>query len=152
MLNLDGIVNMYARGTVPGGFHMNPEYYAGRPPSSSDIATASLEGIYKGLQSERNQHAATNFVRMVNLLEDLSASAFIVALRRFWTADCDEIRIPQPEEDHVGNAAGAFHVLATRLTEGRMDSATIRTRSEQLKRDFIRNHLSEIPSDERQRS
>ena len=151
MLNLDGIVNTYARGTAPGGFHMDPEHYAGRPPSSSDIATATLEGIYTGLQAERSPQAATNFVRMVNLLEDLSASSFIVALRRFWSTDCNEIRIPQPEEDHIGNEAGAFHVLATRLTEGRRSASTTRTLSERLKRDFIRNHLGEIPSEEQRR-
>ena len=146
---LEGIVDEYARRTVPGGFHLDSGYYAGRPPSSSDIDTKTLEGIYKGLKAKVGQKAATNFVRFVNKLEDMSASSFIVALQRFWHSDCDKVYIAQPKEDHVANEAGAFATLALGLTGRRASQDEVIRLSEKLKAQFIAAHSREIPAAER---
>lgn len=138
-------------------FTMRSGYYAGRGPTSSDLDSSRLEGIYKGLKAEVSPEAATAFVRFVNKLDDLSASSFIVAFERFWRDGCKEIEIKQDRKDRVrctgrGDVleGEAFCAVAeTLFGGGRMSEHQVARASDRIKQQFIRGHRDEIPDDEK---
>jgi len=53
----------------------------------------------EGISKDVGKSVATNFVRFVNNLTDLSASAFIVALEKFASSDGKTTNIPQQQGD-----------------------------------------------------
>ncbi len=143
-----------------GKFLFRSGFYAGRPPSLGDLNSKILEMIYLGIKKDVGESEATNFVRFVNSLEDLSASSFIVAMERFWALDCKEPLVHQESRDRArldDNLYGrqlesqALGLLATVLGGRNLDEDKIRSRSMDIKRDFIRNHMTEIPVNERSR-
>src|SRR3989338_6949100 len=80
---------------------VEPGYYAGRPPSTDDISFRTLEDIYQGLRKDIGDVAAANFVRLVNSLDDMSASAFVAALQKFWAQHCTISFVPQQPADRI---------------------------------------------------
>jgi len=141
---------------VDGRFLMRSGYYAGRGPKECDLNSKILEMFYTGLKKDVGAAAATNFVRFVNKLHDLSATSFIVAFEKFWWAGCTVTNIAQDKRDRVqlsGRGAGleveAFGAIAeTLFGGGRMDEYEISRVSNSIKRSFIEAHRAEIPAKE----
>lgn len=141
---------------VGGRFSMRSGYYAGRPPSPSDLDSDILESIYTGIKKQVGDEAATAFARFVNKLNDLSASSFIVAFERFWAKDCKMVDVAQETTDRTrldgyGDAlhAQAFAVVAQALSGPRMSEDEILHASNWVKGKFINKHEKEIPDDEK---
>jgi hypothetical protein len=135
---------------------MDPGQYAGRGPTESDLNSKMLDSIYFGVKNYQGDRAANMFVRFVNNLEDLSASAFIVAFENFWRLDCsvptigqDKARDNEPTGSPETMKSQSFALLAQSLTGQRMNADETRRRSQKIKADFIRDHANEIPEAER---
>ena len=141
---------------VNGRFTLRSGFYAGRGVKSGDLNSGILEMFYQGIKSDLGDELAGNFVRFVNQLTDLSASAFIVAFERFWSQDCMVPRVAQRSGDRnqlSGRGAGlrgeAFGLLITALGGGEKQSEEeIARASFGIKQEFIRLHRKEIPKDE----
>lgn len=152
--NISGLVHSWTRGR----FCMRSGFYAGRGPTSSDLNSDILESLYQGIKKELGEAAAANFVRFVNKLDDLSASAFIVAFEQFWAQDCKTVEIEQTSEDRMrldargsGLEAQAFGAVMSHMSGGSNKSEDeIRHLSNRLKGKFIWTHRDEIPEDEQQ--
>ncbi len=127
-------------------FLMRSGYYAGRGPLYCDLNSKMLEEMYAGLKKDVGKEAASNFACFVNTLEDLSASAFIVAFEAFWENDCKIVKFEQrPEDgDRYESHEEAFGFLAVALTRGAPDERRAKAASWEIKSDFIRNHKKEI--------
>ena len=54
-----------------------PEYYSGRGATISDLNEKILFGIHKDLKKEFGESAGNGFVKMVNGIKVLSATAFL---------------------------------------------------------------------------
>lgn len=135
-----------------GKLVMDSGVYAHRPPTQSDLNSEMLEAIYRGLKQDHNDIAARNFVRLVNKLEDLSASVFIVTLERFWASRCKQTDIVVSNKVHnnsVRNKVQAFEQLANALTGKTLGERQKKNLSEGIKSDFIKAHREEIPRHER---
>jgi len=132
-------------------FCLNSGFYAGRPPSTEDLNSRILEMIYQGLKKDVSQDAATNFVRLVNGLSDLSASAFIVAFRSFLLGGCSQINVRQSKKDRseIDNKDQAFAVIAQALKCPIPDESEIQRASLEIKEPFISQHLGEILDEEK---
>jgi hypothetical protein len=59
-------------------------YYAGRGPNRGDLNSEHLEMLWKGILDDIGHEAARNFVLMVESLDDMSASAFLVSFQHYW--------------------------------------------------------------------
>ncbi len=134
-----------------------PSYYSGRYPlGGGDLNTQHFEALFAGLAALVSNEAADRFVRLVNKLEDLTASNFFIELENFVERG---FRLP----DVVKTAHISEHLRETedkpRLNEamgvvfaclgGRLDPAIIRRQSLELKLQFITFHRNSIPEDER---
>ncbi len=137
-----------------GGFTLSSGYYAGRGANSGDLNSDILERLYKGLRRDVGQTEAANFVRFVNQLNDLSASAFIVAFQQFWANGCQVVEIDQQPGDGVAlDAYGddllgqAFGAIGSSLFRSKSDDSP--RQHERIKAQFISDHWAEIPTDEK---
>ncbi len=144
-------VGVWTKGCVAGGFGLNSGYYTGRGPSTSDINTKVLEGIYDGLKAEVSPQAAHNFVRLVDGLKDMSATLFILAFERFYRNGCKVIDTRQDPKDRddirtYGTEAEAqdFTVFARNFTRDAESQESIEQQSAVLKREFLLNHHHEV--------
>lgn len=157
MHNLANRVSKWTRNAQHGPFYMESGFYAGRAPSTRDVNSQILEAIRIGLRDEVSQEAAVNFVRMVNQLDDLSASSFVVALERFFASDCKEVLSAQRKEDrtridaHGDDRARKQSLgLVLQVASGpTISEEDIAARSEDIKADFIRWHEHDIPKEEK---
>lgn len=147
------------RSWVDGRFVLRSGFYAGRPPSLGDLNSEILEMFYQGILRDVGQEEASNFVRFVNNLSDLSASAFIVAFEQFWVQGCTVVKIGQQSSDRnqlsgYGEAlfAEGMGLLATTLGRTPMSEEGIISASFPIKQPFIGAHLKEIPEEERSMS
>lgn len=150
MLDLNSI-----NGWTKGRFAMRSGYYAGRGPNRGDLDSRILEMLYQGVKHEAGGETAANFVRFVNKLEDLSASSFIVAFERFAAEDGKVVDVTQCLEDRIALDSGpnrdlqALVVIAGMLGgRERSPEGDLRV-SNDIKAEFIRDHLREIPKCER---
>lgn len=135
-----------------GRFSLDSGYYAGRPPTKSDLNSPMLEGIYDGIKYQIGTAEAANFVLYVYHLSDLSASCFVAALERFFAADCSAESVEWRLSDrtritaHGDEArAQAFAVVANAFGVKQKSESEIRQLSEGIKAEFIRHHWNEIP-------
>lgn len=121
---------------------------------AGDLGSNHLEMIYKGIKKDVGEREASNFVRFVNNLDDMAASAFIVAFERFWNQDCepevgqhtsDRMRLDAPGDALLGQALGA---IASAFYSAQMSEEEYRQLSDQIKAPFVRDHFNEIPEDE----
>ena len=134
-----------------GRFVADAGYYAGRPPSKSDLNSDLLEMIYTGIKGEKGDEAAANFVQVVNNLDDLAASSFIVAFERFWSSGCTLRRIEQHADDRntvtgygAARDAQAFAVIFGALGGRRRSPEEDRLMSQEIKQPFVTRHFREI--------
>ena len=138
-----------------GRFSMRAGFYAGRGANLGDLNSPILEKLYLGVRQEAGDEIAANFVRFVNKLDDLSASAFIVAFERFAARDGKVVDVAQQRTDR--NALDhephrdmqAFAVIAGAMFGRQRSPEEDRRVSDEIKAAFIRDHLQEIPEDER---
>ena len=149
--NIQNLVHNWTHGR----FVMDSGYYAGRAPISSDLNSEILESIYEGLKGKAGGEDATNFVRFVNMLDDLSASSFIVAFEQFCANDCKIVAIKQVKEDRIritghGKEAEiqAFAIIAEALSGRRRSEDEIKRLSHDIKNEFIKKHRKDIPAEE----
>ena len=138
-----------------GCFVLRSGAYAGRPPSLADLDSEILEMTYNGLHRDVGHVHSVHFVRMVNNLDDLSASSFIVAFERFWNGGCIDTAIYQEKVDRITLSARddaltveAMCTIASSFFHT-MTESQIYNISWGIKRPFILTHLAEIPHDER---
>lgn len=154
-LDLKSSIEEWTAGTIPGGFELRSGYYAGRPPSQGDINTEVLEGIYEGLARDVSHVAAVNFVLLVNSLDDMSASSFVVAFERFAHNDFSQKPVAQSKKDrdridaHGDEAIPQAMGLMGMVIGGRPDESEIRKLSDKVKGEFLARHSEEIPPDKR---
>ena len=141
---------------LKGSFVLNSGFYAGRGPNKDDLGTRHLELFYEGIKKDVGNEAAKNFVRFVNKLDDLSASAFIVAFEQFIARNCTVVAIKQRKEDGNRLDARGGHLQAQGMAvimnafAGRRQSFDeIRSSSYEIKAAFIQKHQKEIPAEER---
>src|SRR3989338_1280027 len=87
--DLKSAVNRWTRSKL----NFRSSYYTGRGPTSGDLNSVMLEGIYKGIKNEVGEQEATNFVNFVDNLKNMSASAFIQAFQQFFYSDLSETNI-----------------------------------------------------------
>ena len=59
---------------------VRPEFYSGRGAILCDLNGDQLEGIYQGVKKEYGDKAASNFVKMVNNIQVMSATTFLQEL------------------------------------------------------------------------
>lgn len=143
---------------VDNRFSMRSGFYAGRPPSTTDLNSTILEMFYKGIKKDVGDEAAANFVRFVNKLKDLSASSFIVAFDRFWASECKTVDISQGANDRMtlsghGRAleGETIGLIGSMLGGGgNWSRDELESASWQIKSPFVRAHLSELPPDDRE--
>ncbi len=62
------------------GMSTRPEYYSGRGATISDLNDKILFGIHRDLKKEFGDDAASGFVKMVDGIKVLSATAFLNGL------------------------------------------------------------------------
>lgn len=144
------------RNWVDGTFTLRSGFYSGRGVNAGDLNDRILEMFYQGLKKDFGDDSAANFVRFVNKLNDLSASAFIVAFERFWAHDCTVIDIAQERSDRVqlsahGDAlfAEALGAIAGILSGGdKLSDEQVRAESFSIKLAFILRHAKEVPAEE----
>lgn len=151
-----GDVADLVRTWTKGTFVLRSGVYAGRGVSLADLDSQKLEAIYRGIKSHVGDVAASNFVRFVNQLDDLSASAFVVAFNQFWTLGCTNPFVEQHAADRYqvdsrGLLQG-FAAAAELLFGRRTSEENIKLESEALRFGFIRAHLREIPKEERRKT
>jgi hypothetical protein len=124
-----------------GRFTMDKRKYVSRLPYAGDLNSVVLENIYSGIKSNFGELAATNFVRLVNSLEDLSAHTFELALRQFWENDCSTTEVIQCSIRQLG----IFDFQLSNQSEKNL----VKKESLALKKPFILNHFLDIPESER---
>ncbi len=130
-------------------------YYAGRPASPDDLNSEILEYIHAGIVRDVGTEAAKNFTRMVNRLENFSASAFIVALERFAHAGYGPEPIPQEVGDSArltahGDAmvTQALWAVASAFGRGPGTDDNPEYSRAVIAGDFLHHHRREIPEEE----
>lgn len=140
-----------------GGFVMRSGFYAGRSVSYGDLNSTILEQHYQGILKELGEVAATNYIRFVNKLQDLSASAYIVAFERFWASDCMEVEVSQRPADRNALSgrddalfAEGLWAMASMLNNHHSEPE-VKMMSLAVKSDFILKHRNQIPESERSR-
>lgn len=156
-INVKGLpVAEAAHPWLDGRFVMRSGFYAGRGPMRGDLNEVILEMFYAGILRDVGKKEAKNFVRFVNNLDDLSASAFIVAFERFWSTGCQEVKVEQDPEDGnalsghgVGLQAEALGLIGATMFGRRRSPGQELAESNSIKAQFIAKHLEEIPKDER---
>lgn len=136
-------------------FSMDSGYYAGRGPTRSDLNSDLLEKLYQGIRRDLGKEEAANFVRFVNNLDNLSASAFIVAFEKFLAKEGKVAHVTQELGDGTcltghGEAleGQAFSAVASVMFDKRSPEK-LRQEHEGIKDIFIRIHEEEIPDEER---
>jgi hypothetical protein len=133
-----------------GQFLFRSSYYTGRGVSSSDLNSAMLEGFYQGIKTEVGVQEAANFVKFVDSLNDLSASAFIQAFGSFWHSECKITAFAQGDRDGdrlTGNGdelfAESLALMAGALGGRRASPMEIQAASCRIKQEFLMTHKDE---------
>ncbi len=138
---------------VDGRFSPRSGFYAGRGPSVGDLNSRILEMFYQGILRDVGAEAAKNFVRFVDQLKDLSASAFIVAFEQFWLNECNVVQIGQEARDRFrlsghGDAliVEAFCTIGAALggPSAGAGSDEIEHLSWPIKAEFVSRHRAEL--------
>lgn len=134
-----------------------PSYYSGRYPlGGNDLETRHFEAVFAGLAALVSNEAADRFVRLVNKLEDLTASNFFIELENFVQRG---FRLPEVvksahisehlrETEDKPRANEAMGVLFACLG-GKLDPDIVKRQSMELKSQFITFHRDRIPEAER---
>jgi len=137
-----------------GRFTMDERKYVSRLPYVGDLNSIALENIYSGIKSNFGETSASNFVRLINSLEDLSASAFRLALCEFWESGCSATKVIKyslTDIEILGNNE------PTSIIDSQFDLMKLWSQSEKklvkrmsmsIKKPFMLAHIGEIPTNE----
>ncbi len=143
------------RAWTKGKLSFDSGHYAGRPASRDDLNSEILESIHAGIARDVGVEAAKNFTRMVNRLENFTASAFIVALERFAHAGYGPEPIPQEVGDGArltghGDAmvTQALWAVASAFGRGPATEENPEYSRMVIAGDFLHQHRQEIPKEE----
>lgn len=144
-----------------GRMSSRPGYYSGRGPLSCDLNSGHLENFYHGIKIHVSEEAAARFVRFVNNLTDLSATAFLVAFEDFYHNGLfDDNYKPLKQRENTGNTlsgrgkvleAEAFGCIAAIFGRSNVDPEQDKAASNGIKKGFVRAHENEIPAEEHQK-
>jgi hypothetical protein len=111
-----------------------PEYYSGRGATFSDLNEEILFKIHKDLQKEFGNNAGIGFVKMVNGIKILSATAFLNGLYELfynnWEYNENQpsgISIPKDENDNYNTNIGMIGVMESLFSCGRDDTHLIKS-------------------------
>lgn len=127
-------------------------YYAGRGPKTCDLNSEHLEMLWNGIRDDVGATAASEFVRMVEELEDMSASAFLVSFETYFCAKFRWRHRPQQKDDRnalSGRGDGLIGEAMGLLGEamfggGRNDPAWDRNESWNIKAMFLSRHSTKV--------
>ena len=138
-------------------FYFDAGYWAGSNPDPCYLDSPRLEMFYLGIKTDIGVHAATNFVRFVNKLQNLAPQMFIAAFERFANCGYTNVGEPQRTNDRIQfssddrkHAQGQAVVMLSLGVSHRASESWIRNVSSDIKEAFIAAHLAEIPKGERQ--
>jgi hypothetical protein len=133
------------------GSRLSPSsgYYAGRGPNRGDLNSDHLEALWKGIVDNIGQEAARHFVLMVESLEDMSASAFLVSFQHYWHSKFRwDNRQQERGDGAVLDARGpaletqAMCAIFSAFGRGNRDPEMDRFESRSIKMPFLRNHVA----------
>lgn len=129
-----------------------PEYYSGRGATISDLNEQILFGIHKDLKKQFGEDAGNGFIKMVNGIKVLSATAFLNGLYELFYNEWeynerqpDSITIPKDKDGNYNSAVGMISVMESLFSCGRDDT-------QQIKYHFLCSNgveCKEIYNDER---
>jgi hypothetical protein len=134
-----------------------PAYYAGREPSPGDLGDKHLEMIFEGMKRDIDEPAAERFVDFVAELEDMSATAFLVAFEQFVQAGFMKPKSFVEHQDGQLTARGealfmeGFALIADALCSKVSPEEKKQrrcARSMTIKGSFLRRHGRKVPRDE----
>lgn len=113
---------------------IRPEYYSGRGATTSDLNGNILFGIHRDLKNEFGESAALGFVKMINGIKVLSATAFLNGLYDLyynnWVYEGrqpDSMSIPKNENGDYDRTIGMIGVMESLFSSGRDDTARIKS-------------------------
>lgn len=117
-----------------------PEYYSGRGATISDLNEQILFSIHRDIKKEFGEDAGKGFVKMVNGIKVLSATAFLNGLYDLFCNDWkynesqpDSITIPKNENGEYDTTIGMIGVMESLFSCGRDDT-------QQIKSHFLRSN------------
>ncbi len=127
-----------------------PEYYSGRGPNEGDLNSNHLKDLHRGIKVELGDAAAKAFVSMVEVLADMSATAFLNSLYRLesngWRFDASLFNGSGDGIAHDGMRDGGVSAMCSIFaTLGRdSDPERDRWRSDSIKAAFLRSVGSKV--------
>lgn len=115
-----------------------PEYYSGRGATTSDLNEQILFGIHKDLKNEFGEDAGNGFVKMIDGIKVLSATAFLNGLYELYYNNWiyneqqpDSITIQKDDDGNYNSTVGMIGVIDSLFSCGRDDT-------QQIKSHFLR--------------
>lgn len=115
-----------------------PEYYSGRGATTSDLNDQILFGIHKDLKKDFGEDAGNGFVKMIDGIKVLSATAFLNGLYELYYNNWiyneqqpDSITIQKDDDGNYNSNVGMIGVMESLFSCGRDDT-------QQIKSHFLR--------------
>ena len=115
-----------------------PEYYSGRGATTSDLNDQILFGIHKDLKKDFGEDAGNGFVKMIDGIKVLSATAFLNGLYELYYNNWiyneqqpDSITIQKDDDGNYNSTVGMIGVIDSLFSCGRDDT-------QQIKSHFLR--------------
>lgn len=110
-----------------------PEFYSGRGATLSDLNGEILFGIHKDLKKEFGKKAGIGFVKMVNGITVLSATAFLNGLYdlfynnwKYNEKQPDQITIPKDKDGNYNQVIAGIGIMESLFSKGRNDTQKIK--------------------------
>ncbi len=112
-----------------------PEYYSGRGATVSDLNEQILFDIHREIKKEFGVKAGIGFVKMVDGIKVMSATAFLNGLYELFENDWEytnnqpsSISIPKDADGNYNEAIGMISVMGAIFSSGRDDTQQIKCR------------------------
>lgn len=122
-------------------------YYAGRGPRSGDLGDTHLEMLWTGIRDDVGEEAARNFVLMVEALDDISATAFLVSFEHYFCNKFRWLNRQQTRQDGITLSgrgeqlrAEATFLIFEALGGSRSSPEDDKRQSYYIKEPFLRRH------------
>lgn len=141
------------------GNRLNPRssFYSGRGPKRGDLSEDHLELIFRGIKFDFSDTHAAVFIRFVSKLDDLSATAFLVAFESFYSGGCSDADCRKPSSKAEGfitshddngryaeGMAGIMAVLGNNVSDEMQQME-----SDSIKRAFLMQRGQKMPKGKR---
>lgn len=124
------------------GMSARPEFYSGRPATTSDLNSAKLEKLHHDITANVGEKAGEAFIDMVAAIPVLTATDFLVTLVAFEGNDYawDKSLLSRVRGVYAVDEGTALGTVVSRLGPGRERDDTYSIRAE-----FLRKHGREVP-------